>query len=36
MGADIDGDGLTYDRNDDGAQSGIEKGDTDNGNDTTI
>ncbi len=24
MGADIDGDGLMYDRNDDGAQSGTE------------
>ena len=24
MGADIDGDGLTYDRNDDGSNSGVE------------
>lgn len=36
IGADLDGDGLNYDRNDDGAQSGAEGGMTDDSDDTTI
>ena len=32
IGADTDGDGLTYDRNDDGAQSGTESEPTEGGN----
>lgn len=36
IGADTDGDGLTYDRNDDGAQSGTEGGSDNATNDTAI
>ena len=32
MGADTDGDGLVYDRNDEGQNSGVEAENTDGGN----
>ena len=31
MGADVNGDGLVYDRNESGEHSGVEKSNTDNG-----
>ena len=31
MGADINGDGLVYDRNESGENSGVENSNTDNG-----
>ena len=32
MGADVNGDGLVYDRNESGEHSGVENSNTDNGN----
>ena len=36
IGADTDGDGLTYDRNDDGQQSGREGGENNDSNDASV